>query len=575
MACDDGFVWRHIFQKHFPSSSLIAANSADWKHAFNLERNGVLGSLVCFHTKQPFTEEVLGLPIMFTTNPKTGVVDAAMPSFYPLSVAAFYDQKVRFSADLEKIDTVIPLYITAEHFAKGLPYIEKAIVRICPHLGTRFIPEMILHALPVILSTVVVLLSDKGVCASEKAIDVYCALHRLFLALVEQYNLLKCVEARVVAFCRQSTLRAKSKCPNLGIFASLISVCASDATSWLRVLPAVMTESMNRSILWLCKADPSLQASLGAVDDPNADFPLLEEAFKASSVSLRLWMIHAAFINLIARPKGVDPRQVKYDYDSLYGRPSTGLKQIFRQRIECVLGAKTWPQFFEYCGLEQVSPAQFTRVLRQSWKNSLQLGYHTEGMDFSRIQRSGVSKLLTKGESHDLLANNIHLYLGSGNSSILCGACLLYSADGKCLDTVHYSRRYSANRAIRHSGDSSDACGHSCHTIDCALHKLPSNVYKIYFTLCSCGDGAASLSHFAAPRINLTDKGTGSELCEYQLQGDKKGKAMSVVMASMTRSIGGKGWQVTAIGGAEAETEQRCCGNYKCVQDVIAKLARK
>lgn len=46
-----------------------------------------------------------------------------------------------------------------------------------------------LHIMPKLLNTAIVLLMDKGVAASERALITYCSLHRLFLALAEDFNL--------------------------------------------------------------------------------------------------------------------------------------------------------------------------------------------------------------------------------------------------------------------------------------------------------------------------------------------------------------------------------------------------
>ena len=54
-----------------------------------MQANNIVGELQCFHSKAGYEEEVLGLPIRFTTNPKTRRVDYIEPDLDLLSVAAF------------------------------------------------------------------------------------------------------------------------------------------------------------------------------------------------------------------------------------------------------------------------------------------------------------------------------------------------------------------------------------------------------------------------------------------------------------------------------------------------------
>ena len=579
-ACDDGFVWRHIHMKHFPSSSLQGATSADWKHAFMLEQSNVLGSLVCFHTKLTFTEDVIGFPCMFTTNPKTKRVDYAMPCFDVMSVSAFYEEKLRTSADNDNIDTLIPLYITDEHFSRALPYIERAAVLLCPHLGDRFKPEMVLHFMPMLLSTVVVLLSDKGVTASEKAIDAYCALHRLFLALVDHYRLHDAVESTVARFIAQPAMRAKSECPSLGNFVSLISVCTSDRTSWTNALPAIMTENFNRAVLWICQKDPGLVSTLKAEHRTDADLELLRSVFASQTVSLRLWMVHAAFVGLIARPNGAGQDQVKYDYDSLYGRPSAAVKAVFQRRISQILEVPAWPEWFNLVGLKQMAPHALTAVLRKSWSNSLKLGYHKKGMDFEAVHRSGISRLLMKGESYSapttmqkLRLNERWRWVSAGHVQYLDASALVFDQEGKCLKKVDYSSTswtvttkgpvagskmtkvkegvfvLEAGKPavpVRHSGDVLDqAQSMGTHTINLDLRLMPETVRCIYITVSAFAD--AVLSDIRLPFVEVVDEATGTVLCEYHMEDRSRlGSSKSIIMCCIARS--GPRWTVRAIG---------------------------
>jgi stress response protein SCP2 len=570
-----------------------------------LEQGNVLGSLICFHTKLTFTEDVIGFPCMFTTNPKTKRVDYAMPCFDVMSASAFYDEGLRKSADNDSIDTLIPLYITDEHFSRALPYIERAAVVLCPHLGNHFRPEMVLHFMPVLLSTVVVLISDKGVTASEKAIDAYCALHRLFLALIDHYRLHSSVESTVARFIAQPMMRAKSECPSLGNFVSLISVCTSDRTSWTSALPAIMTEAFNRAILWICQKDPCLVSTLQAAHRTDADPELLSAVFASQTVMLRLWMVHATFVGLIARPRGVGQDQVKYDYDSLYGMPSAPVKTLFQRRIGELLQVQSWADWFRLVGLEPMTPHAMTAVLRQSWSNSLKLGYHKKGMDFQAVHRSGVSRLLMKGESYSAPANMQRLKLNerwrwatAGHVQFLDASALVFDQQGRCVKTVDYRRTQwtvpgkgttqlikrkdgvfellpvAGCVPVQHSGDVLDheqALG--THPIDLDLRLVPETVQCIYITVSAFAE--AVLSDIRLPFVEVCDEATGTVLCEYHMEDRSKlAKSKSIIMCCIARS--GPRWTVRAIG----KVGQGSASDYgplieACAQDFREMFSRK
>ena len=50
-------------------------------------------------------------------------------------------------------------------------------------------PSAFLQIMPRLLNAALVPLTDKGMVASERALITYCSLHRLFLALAEEFNL--------------------------------------------------------------------------------------------------------------------------------------------------------------------------------------------------------------------------------------------------------------------------------------------------------------------------------------------------------------------------------------------------
>lgn len=112
-------------------SQVRASCMSDWKHAYILEANSILGELCCYYTKASYQDEVLGLPISFTVNPATQAVDYIEAHPDLLSISAF-KAGVKKTPTRDKIDAVLPVYLTADHFERALPYLPALLKQLAP-----------------------------------------------------------------------------------------------------------------------------------------------------------------------------------------------------------------------------------------------------------------------------------------------------------------------------------------------------------------------------------------------------------------------------------------------------------
>lgn len=102
-------------------------------------------------------------------------------------------------------------------------------------------------------------------------------------------------------------------------------------------------------------------------------------------------------------------------------------------------------------------------------------------MDFSRVQASGVSKLLLKGQQYSAPPNmqRIHVLdkwrFPEHRTCFLDATMFLLAKGGRIIDTVDFSHTESHGTqmvgAVSHSGDVMEAT-HGTHTIDVRLAQL-------------------------------------------------------------------------------------------------------
>merc|ERR1712194_836566 len=322
---------------------------------------------------------------------RTQKVDYISTTLDLLSAEA-YDSGVRKSQWNEKFTGWLPVHITAEHFEQAKPRIEKSIVRLSPHWKTaRFHPLMCLEVIPKLMNTMVVLLCDKGLEVSERALDGYFMLWRLLGACVETYGLQGTVLLRLKKFLDPAN-RIKEKVPSLGDFLPLISVTQDAAACWRSLAKPVLEESFDRNVLWLCRDHPEYAKSYENNKGQGANMERLAATLASTKVSKRLLMFHALFL------KSIQIQRV----DLFLGRPPQHVRRAFVQGVQEILAVESWPGFFSTFGLPCPAPAVLTDVLKQAVTNSLQKMYHTKTTDFSRIQASGVSHILKKGERYQM-----------------------------------------------------------------------------------------------------------------------------------------------------------------------------
>ena len=591
---EDGMLWRSMLSKHYPASKLSAASMGEWKYAYELELSANADQLTCYHTKVSIgalderrgsKPEIFGFPIRFTVNPRTREVDYVYSTFETLSYSAFVYDHVRRTVWGESFTHFLPLYISEEHFEAALPILVRTLKELAEAgpgtsaggvnskygvgKGKGKVPQgaaaapprertfqsIALDVLPKLCCTMVVLLVDNGVADSDRLLDGYCQVNRLMLALAQRYpSMRESVTRRVRAFIRDESARTKSSEPNLGVLLPLLAIASG--VRWCDLAWPLLQETFDRAVLWCCCEHPELES------DPES-VTLEQRLAWHRQKSKGVLQFHVGFCSRLAKVS-------EGELDAFSGNPTPWLRASMRAHIKNVLSTKdSWPAFFELVNVPLPSKAHLDGMLRQAVLNSASKQYHRPGMDFSRVQKSGTSAILRKGESYAASATMRRVRLEEvwrwrGHETLFLDAsCLSYGYHGERLAAVDFSNRTSVsgmansgdgvhNRrgraAIEHSGDVIEhARSEGRHTIDIDLHALSDKVGSLFVTLSAW---TTTLTEIVRPEVRFFDPDDKARepLTRYELEGKPTGSNTAVVMARIWRMKPGARWHVTAVG---------------------------
>ncbi|KNE65212.1 hypothetical protein AMAG_19444 [Allomyces macrogynus ATCC 38327] len=564
-ACQAADVWRGLVRKQ----SGLAGLARDWRYLYMAEHNQAVRDLRCWYTRVSFTDDVLGLPVEITVNPRTKQVDYAMPTMAFLSRTAFYSLHVRVTpGDKRTFTHWLPLYLSETHFDRALADVQRFVAALAQPgtAGPVFDPSMINAVFPKLLNTCAVLLADRGLHASDTAVELYTQLHRVWVACLHRYPAQQAnVEHRLSRFMSGEVHRTKTAVPSLGDLLALLSV--SEQYGWAQLAQPLLEEVMHRSVLWIGKSNPALikrwQDEDRVVQVPDRE--LLAAAFEASAVSRRLIAFHVLFLDehrgrqrpadaALALPPPRSVAEMALTADVLYGKLPTRVTARIQTGIRAILNETPhWGAWFQRLRVSVLSQLATTRWIYGAVAASLRKGYHTRHTVFSKIQSRGVSKILLRGESYSVAPTARKIAVeetwSSATGLFLDASVLLLDGEGSTREHVTYCHRRSQNGSVEHSGDTfvRDR-SEGVHKMTIDLDKVPKTVMHLAFFM-SAWLGA-TLKDIDAPYIRLTDG--AQELCTYTFSESAVGEHKSVLMAVLSRQPGKGGartrWVMHATG---------------------------
>jgi len=221
----------------------------------------------CFYTKVSAWQDILGFGVSAEYH-ADGNLKELSTELDVLSLTAFSKFNLRRGVWGEDFEYFLPLALDGSHARRSLPILEESLVSLA--LGPKalaprpsFEPWMALAVLPQLMNSFAVSLMNakEGVTrhSSEKALLGYCSFHHMLLALAARHPCIAQVaDEKLRNFLRGEGGRHKSQTPDLGQL--LVYVTLSERISWQDIAWAVAEEGNVRSVLWLFRENPRLEA---------------------------------------------------------------------------------------------------------------------------------------------------------------------------------------------------------------------------------------------------------------------------------------------------------------------------
>ena len=580
----------------------------------------------CWYTGLSCVQDTICLPISYTRNPKTrkarfssvrllfnaspwisgrsspsqSQVDYVLPLLDGyLSLTAF-DAGVRVSPSGTAFTHVLPLYISAEHYGAPGGRADRLLTKLCRELRTTRIDLFCL-----LFSACAVQLADGGILALERCLQVLTlTLHLCDRVCSAGAGLPMPAEAHVGAFLRDPQLRTKGVTPSLGAFAALLCMVGRKERYTLMpyagrisLVSALMEEFLTRCVLWVCKKRQDALALLLAdrTDGASGDDAILASAsFEGSKNAMRVLCIFRLLESIILADGGSHASFVRR-LDGSHGLPTAVDVRRFRSGVLSARGMSSWTEALAALGLKGMDEAGIARQMRAAWARSLSLGYHARDTDFASIHRSGVSKLLLRGETYSGLGPGTDLLevldiwrwrKDHQGSRFLDATLFTVDADGNTLGYMDYANREmfadaggaggrpgrTGRPAATHSGDVMGYLSGK-HSMQVWLSAFPPRVAALYIVVSAYDD--AHLSDIVQPHVSVRDPGTGAELCKYVLEDqptDERRAMKAVVLCSFTRKPEApSAWNVNAIGKACMGSAGDYAGITECIKSLQLK----
>jgi len=357
----------HTRTEDLPNFGRVCKAWRDVSTSFNLFARR---QLCCFHTKCCFGGDgvVLGVGLNLELRSDGCLKEVASP-FDLMSEAAFSEDRVRLSVWKLPFTHFLPLAISAQHFQKAIPYLERVTKQA---FGQQAKTTDLFELLAAAMNSMVVHLFQSThdglppLHASEVALDGYCGFHHLLLSAANRWPAIRAeADRRVKCFLSTEGGRHKSSTPCLG---RLLVALTLSSKGWSALCYPFLREALARNVLWVLRKKPFLETT-----SPQR----ASQTFEASLTSQRLIAFQIFFLNLVGRPAGTTgPEDVLAGYERRLGRPTSMQRSQLQGMAKHILELSTWTEFFVLVGANRPDSTTLHSLLIDAIASSAAKGYH-------------------------------------------------------------------------------------------------------------------------------------------------------------------------------------------------------
>eukprot|EP00026_Physarum_polycephalum_P000525 Phypoly_transcript_00526.p1 GENE.Phypoly_transcript_00526~~Phypoly_transcript_00526.p1 ORF type:complete len:1493 (+),score=259.06 Phypoly_transcript_00526:63-4541(+) len=212
-----------------------------------------------------------------------------------------------------RINAWLPLYINEWHWESAKIYAPAAFSIIATQYNDMFEPIHVLKVCSKLMIANVVKFTIQDQNVSERAIQMYCDIHRLFLQMLKEYpTVAEIAVEKLTSFISTPEFRKRSITPDLGELIEYLTVTTK--YSWDDLKKPYIMESFRRNARFIKDTIGHVRIqSLNDVDE------LLDLWMRGTSGG-RVTMFNVLFMNVIARPKDMPIEEIMDMYDSRWGK---------------------------------------------------------------------------------------------------------------------------------------------------------------------------------------------------------------------------------------------------------------
>eukprot|EP00742_Colponemidia_sp_Colp-10_P012795 GILJ01014402.1.p1 GENE.GILJ01014402.1~~GILJ01014402.1.p1 ORF type:complete len:1019 (-),score=120.84 GILJ01014402.1:28-3084(-) len=251
------------------------------------------------------------------------------------------EHSVITSSIRSRINAWLPLYINSTNWKYVKAFTPSAFSIIATQFNDSFIPEYAVTVCTKILmqQTVKFVLEDEKV--SDKALQMYCGVHRLFLQMVKEYpDITASCEKKLRNFIDNPFTRSRAQTPDLGDLILLLT--ATDRINWGQLREVYIQESFRRNVMHINH-------------NRVHSFKTCEELFEfwmGETNGGRVLQFNLLFLEVVARPDQTSMEDVRQMYDGRWGLlPAEKLQQL-KEGFQLILTQPTLPELLHRLGFE-------------------------------------------------------------------------------------------------------------------------------------------------------------------------------------------------------------------------------